>query len=112
MADEGFGDLFKRVPLPHVRKIVRELLTKGATVEFIQHALDEMDHDDLTIPEVLFVMRSGAVLACEMHGMKWRITSEGKNPRGARTRVIYEVRRVDRFLVITVMDLEKGWARR
>lgn len=99
----------EKAPLVQVRRMVRQWLSAGASVEFIQHALDEAAKDGLTIMDARFVMRTGAVTAREMHGAEWRITSEGPTARGERTRVVYRVRRVDHFMVVTVMSLDKGW---
>jgi uncharacterized protein DUF4258 len=54
-----------------VRRLLRAILPAGDLV-FSRHALDEMRKDDLTAPDVVNVLRGGAVQPGEFENGSWR----------------------------------------
>ena len=54
------------------RTLLRQILSTGGDVSFSSHALDEMQHDDLTSVDAQNVMRGGVVEFSEQERGTWR----------------------------------------
>ncbi len=81
------------------KKLIRLILQSG-TVDFTQHALEELANDRMSTGDALNVLRGGTVEHAELVGTIWRY-----RVRTAKMVVVIQFRQQTRFLVITAWRL-------
>lgn len=84
---------------PRAKQLVREVLANGS-VSFSNHALEEMEKDNLTAIDVTNVLRGGAVDPAEFENGSWRY-----RVRTARIAVIVAFRSETELRVVTAWRL-------
>ena len=80
-----------RLPLGQIARVIRELVRAGVAIQIIDHAVKAMRDDNLSVADIVHVLRGCTVSRCEMRSGQWRYTCLGRTAAGERVEVAVRV---------------------
>jgi hypothetical protein len=86
----------RTIPPSKVKDLLVQCLVLPGAVAFSDHALKEMEEDNITVDEALGVLRSGVCEPGELERGSWRY-----RVRRAKVYVVVAFRAVDQTVVVT-----------
>lgn len=87
----------------YARKLIRDLVTRDAPVTLSKHAKQEIENDQLTLVDVLGVLRAGTVAASPIPNQgrgNWECEVHGTLPDGDRVCVLVAIKEEPSGMII------------
>ena len=96
------------------REILRDCLEQDGQVVPSKHFRDQLNEEELTIPDAWHVLRTGTIFDPAEKDVKtgeWKYKIEGKVPDGLWVAIVFCFNSADRAVLITIFSVGGGASR-
>lgn len=90
---------------------LRECLQNEGQIKPTRHFLEELEKEDLSIPDAWHVLRAGCIYDPPERDIgtgEWKYKIEGKTPDGMWIAIIFCLKSADRANLVTIFSVEGG----
>lgn len=90
------------------KDLLIECLGEDGEVVPGKHFLEELEEEELTFPDALYVLRHGNIVDPadqDIRTREWKYTIEGQEPDEKRIRIVFSFKAINRAFLITVFSV-------